>query len=760
MLFPWCRSQRFVSPPAARRHGRRRRPAVEILEDRRLLSMFTVLNTGDNGGINPAPRAGTGTLRQAIVDANATAGPNVIQFHIGTGAQTIKVQAPLPPLSGPVVLDGTTQPGFAGTPPIELDGAAAGARADGVVLAAGNSTVKGLAVGGFSGNGINLTGTGNLVLGDYVGTDLTGATALANGADGVAVFGNNNTVGGSAAGAGNLISGNAHNGVDLVGSGNQVLGNRVGTNAAGAAALGNGADGVIAYGNGAVIGGATPAAGNLVSGNGGNGIDLVGSGNLVAGNRVGTDTTGATALANAGDGVIVFSSGNTVGGLAGSGNLISGNAHNGVDVAGTTASGNLVQGNVVGTDVTGTRALANGVNGVIVFGPANTVGGSTAGAGNLISGNAHNGIDLDGNQDVVQGNLVGTDATGGLALGNGGDGVAAFSSANTIGGAAAGAGNVVSGNAGSGVSLVGGGNVVQGNWVGTDLGGTAGLGNGGDGVLVYGPGNAVGGNAAGDGNVLSANRGSGVDIPGSGATGNLVQGNLIGTDATGTANLGNGVDGVLVTASGNTIGDTTPAGENTIAFNQNDGLYVGPGTSNVVLQNTLFGNGPPGAQTSADPPPAPATSPQFTLTVPHPGRDTLVQVFDALSGQALFEFTAFPGLRVGMRLLAADVNGDGIPDVVVLSTGRRNGGRVRVIDGSTGQPLAGPLGAFTPFPGGKGVSLSVADFDNDGVPDLIVTARVGGRRMTKVYNGQTGALVGVIGGPSGRRRGRAARHRR
>jgi hypothetical protein len=342
---------------------------------------------------------------------------------------------------------------------------------------------------------------------------------------------------------------------------------------------------------------------------------------------------------------------------------------------------------------------------------------------------------------------------------NAGDGVAVFSTGNTIGGAKAGAGNVLSGNGGSGVSLVGGGNAVLGNTVGTNLPGTAALGNAGDGVLVYGANNSIGGNAAGDGNLLSANQGSGVDVAGSGATGTVVQGNRVGTDATGTFNLGNGVDGVLVLTSGNTIGDSTAAGANLIAFNQTDGLYLAPGTNNVVLQNTLLANGPPGAQTPSAPTPVPATGPQFVLTVPHPGRDTLVQVFDAGSGQELFEFTAFPGLSVGMRLLAADVNGDGIPDVVAVSTGRRIGGRLRVIDGSTGQPMAGPLGAFTPFPGGRGVSVSVSDFDNDGVPDLVVTARVGGRRMTKVYNGQTGALVGVFGGPAGRRRGRAPRRR-
>jgi len=92
-----------------------------------------------------------------------------------------------------------------------------------------------------------------------------------------------------------------------------------------------------------------------------------------------------------------------------------------------------------------------------------------------------------------------------------------------------------------------------------------------------------------------------------------------------------------------------------------------------------------------------------------------------------------------------------VPDIVVASTGRRHGGRVRVIDGRTGQQLAGPLGAFTAFSGGQGVTLSLADASGDGVPDLVVGARVAGRTLQKVYSIQTGTLLAVLGGPSRRR---------
>jgi hypothetical protein len=735
---------------------------VESLEERRLPATFTVVNTGDNGGVDPAVAAGTGTLRQAIVNANANPGPDTIRFKIGTGAQTIKLLAALPILTGPVTLDGTTQPGYAGTPLVELDGTGAGADVNGLVLAGGTSVVKGLAVGGFSENGISLTSSGNSILGDYIGTDLTGSVALANGADGVAVFNPGNTIGGTAAGAANLISGNAKNGVDLVANNNVVAGNRIGTNAGGTAALANGGDGVIVYAGGNTVGGdAGAGGGNLISGNAANGIDLVAGSNLVVGNRIGTDVAGAASVGNAGDGVLIFSAQNTVGGTtAGAGNLISGNGKNGVEITGSGATGNLVEGNRIGTNAAGTAALGNGVSGVVIFAAGNTVGGAAAGAGNLLSGNTDNGVDLDGGGNLVQGNLIGTDVTGTAALGNGGDGVASFAAGNTIGGTTAGSGNVISGNKGHGVSLVAGGAVVQGNWIGTDITGSAALGNGGDGVLAFAGGNTVGGNVAGAGNVISANGGRGVALFGSDGAGNVVQGNEIGTDAHGSVNLDNAHDGVLLVSSNNTVGDSTPAGENVIAFNKGNGINIAGGTGNSVLQNHIFSNGlqavaqggtgqGSGSGSSGTPDPGQ----QLQLTVDQSGGSAVIHVQDARTGRDMFAFTAFPGWRGRVQAGLMDVNGDGTPDVVVVSLGKKRGGQVRVVDGSTGQVLAG-FSAFHGLTGG--VSISVGDFDHDGSPDLFLTARVGSHRETRVYSGVTGSLLAVLK-PSARGR---RRHRR
>src|SRR5262249_43906113 len=119
---------------------RRGRPplTVEALEDRCLLSVFGVTTVAD---------AGPGSLRQAILDSNATPGTDTIAFNIGGGGmQVIQPTSALPPTSDPVVIDGTTQPGFTGSPLIVLNGNAAGADVSGLTIEGGNSTVQGLAV--------------------------------------------------------------------------------------------------------------------------------------------------------------------------------------------------------------------------------------------------------------------------------------------------------------------------------------------------------------------------------------------------------------------------------------------------------------------------------------------------------------------------------------------------------------------------------------------------------------------------------------
>src|SRR5262249_25786896 len=154
-------------------------------------------------------------------------------------------------------------------------------------------------------------------------------------------------------------------------------------------------------------------------------------------------------------GVYISGPENRIGGpIAEARNVISGNRSDGVVI---TSNGNVLEGNFVGTDVTGTLALSNGQDGVSVSGGAsNSIGGMTAGARNVISGNNRDGIVIrSGNGNLVQGNYIGTDVKGKNPLGNGAHGVHidVATANNTIGGTATGAGNLISGNRLIGVRL-------------------------------------------------------------------------------------------------------------------------------------------------------------------------------------------------------------------------------------------------------------------------------------------------------------------
>jgi titin len=139
---------------------------------------------------------------------------------------------------------------------------------------------------------------------------------------------------------------------------------------------------------------------------------------------------------------------------------------------------------------------------------------------------------------------------------------------------------------------------VQGNYIGTDVSGTAALGNGSDGIAILnGSDSTVGGTTAAAANVISANGGSGVLLSGANAMSNLIEGNFLGTDTSATLNLGNAANGVTIqNASINTIGGTAAGAGNVIAFNGNDGVLVDTGTGNAILSDLIFANGNLGIQ--------------------------------------------------------------------------------------------------------------------------------------------------------------------
>jgi titin len=411
-----------------------------------------------------------------------------------------------------------------------------------------------------------------------------------------------------------VISGNNNRGIAIATTGatsNIVQGNFIGTDITGKVALGNQTNGIMILGvAGNTIGGTNANARNLISGNQQSGILIIQTGasnNVVEGNYIGVDVTGAKALSNSFNGVMLDGvTSNLVGGAAvGMGNVISGNGENGVYLTDIGCGTNVVQGNLIGTDFTGKVIVGNALVGIRIEAPGNTIGGTSALARNIISGNANSGIFLFGgsaSNNLIEGNFIGTDVTGTSGLGNVFSGVTLSNApVNTIGGTVPGAGNVISANQNSGIVFQGTGtalNLVQGNYIGTDVTGNNGLGNLAGGIYSYAsPSNIIGGATVGAGNIISGNSADGISIGNPGCNGNIIQGNFIGTKADGISALGNQWHNVefLDTSSGNLVGGATAAADNRIAFTQTpgyDGVRIRAGCSNnFISRNSFFSNG-------------------------------------------------------------------------------------------------------------------------------------------------------------------------
>ena len=367
----------------ARDRGRNRAPPeLQLLEDRRLLSNDpTVSLPGDgmSGGM-PDP----GTLRWAIDQVNGSGG-GTITFSVASVTPT----SDLPTITAPVTIQG----------PVTIN-------SYGLTLYGGNSTVENVTIQGAADDGLFVSGSGNLVTGNQIEDSVAWGVIISDGPS--------NTVGGTGGGAGNTISGNQEGGLALIGGGSTgdlVQGNFIGTDPSGTSADGNAYSGVYVgsgdlftngpagSASGATIGGTTSAAANVISGNdyadtSNGGIVIYGAGasdNLIEGNLIGVTVSGDSALANIGIGVDIFygATDNTVGGTTSDyANVISANTGAGVVISGTGTTGNVVEGNFIGTDSAGDTGLGNADDGVQVYGGAsdNTIGGSTSGAGNTISG--------------------------------------------------------------------------------------------------------------------------------------------------------------------------------------------------------------------------------------------------------------------------------------------------------------------------------------------------------------------------------------
>ena len=331
-----------------------------------------------------------------------------------------------------------------------------------------------------------------------------------------------------------------------------------------------------------------------------------------AGNAHGLEITGAgnchirglfiTHFARIG---VVIDSGSQLSTIGGTGagwrNIISGNFGDGVAIFDSGTNNNVISGNYIGTDVTGTAVLGNSASGISIgYGPrSNIIGGIAPGERNIISGNDNDGVFISDSatHNVVSGNYIGTDVTGTADVGNSEFGVfiCCGAQSNIIGGTTAGEGNIISGNGGNGLWIGGSGtdkNVVSGNYIGVDVTGSDGLGNSSSGIEIQDGAkyNNIGGATPGERNVISGNDGFGIVITGSGTTNNMVKGNYIGTDVSGMRDLGNDSFGVLIVdgAQSNIIGGTAHGEGNVIAFSKNRaGVFVVDDNTDF---NTISGN--------------------------------------------------------------------------------------------------------------------------------------------------------------------------
>jgi hypothetical protein len=593
------------------------RPDLEHLESRRVLSTFVVTNTSDNP-TDPSPGAGTGTLRQAIIDANAATSPSQIDFNImptdpgfdlTTQDWTISLLRALPKITSTVWIDGYTQaeagipyqypqgltPSIIVSTPNNTLATAAGAHhmlnriivdgsgtrgATGFEIDASHSILRGLIIGGF-GVGVSVDATdmaGNPVVGDRIQGNYIGDYFI--------------------------YPVNPSTGFPLIGS-----------ESVGYVTHPNSQQAVVVNGSNTTIGGNNAQEMNIICGNGNTAggfpailIQPSATGNQVLGNQIGVAGPADNLLyvqdGNGAEGVLCYASSNAIGGTSnGAGNVISGNGVTevggaaGVQLSGAGAFRNLIQGNLIGVAPGGGYRFGSGDPGnlgdgvLIDGGSANQVGGTTHAAGNTISSNEGAGVYITGaaaTGNIVSYNKIGVTSDGTQVLGNLQEGVAVYSPQNTIG-----PGNVISANL-RGIGIYGPGasdTLVHDNLIGTDgTGGEFGFGNAEEGIRIdSSPGNTISGNAAGS-QVISGNN-VGVAIVGLTATGNLLTGNLIGSDETGLRDLGNKQEGVLITAAAaNTVGGNTPIAQNLISANHIGVHLDGDLSNNGAAGNVVLGN--------------------------------------------------------------------------------------------------------------------------------------------------------------------------
>lgn len=566
---------------------------------------LTVTNTNNSGA---------GSLRQALLDANVSSNPNQIVFNIaGSGVKTITPASELPTLTGPVVIDGLSQPGAtASAPLIELNGQSAGAGVHGLRIA-GSAVIQGLVINRFGGHGLLFETLGNNVVKSCrIGLDPTGLIARGNGRCGIYLDQVHGNVIGGVNGDGNFISANNTLAVGSGGdefdaglrtfssSNNLIQGNVFGATAADTApGLNQRAGLILTNGSGNLVGGDSPAARNVFVCNA-IGVRLQNSlSNTVQGNYVGLNRQGlvGTGLSNTSHGVFVENAGNN----RILGNVLSntlGTGGYGLEVSGALSAGTIVQGNIVGLVADGTATAANSLGIRLEIAAEATIGGRSSGEGNVIAGNVLEGVRLattSNNPSVratIEGNLIGLGPDGSTVFRNGtGVRIDAATTGIQIGSGGNGR-NVISGN-GIGIDLQGSGNLLQNNLIGTDAAGSLARANT-TGIRLLGSNNTIGGASLAARNVISGNQASLTNNGTNTANNNVIQSNYIGVQSDGVSALANGT-GLRIDSSGYTIQG------NVIANNSSQGIAIlGSGNGNRLLDNSIYNNSSMGIDLGSD----------------------------------------------------------------------------------------------------------------------------------------------------------------